>query len=67
MAAEKVKGRTFAQFQKEMIAHATSVLGKKRMGQAMKDYYTQDCWLDQWEDGETPADTVDSDMSYWDS
>ena len=53
---------TFEEFQKQMIAYAKEVQGENYPGD---DYYTQDCWQEYWEDGDSPSDAVISDMGYW--
>jgi len=55
---------TFQDFQKAMIAHAKAAQGENYAGD---DYYLQDeCWREHFNDGDTPEEAVDSDMSYWD-
>lgn len=54
----------FQDFCKAMVSFARRLQGKNYPGD---DYYMQDCWRDYWEDGDSPADAVVSDMSYWES
>ena len=54
---------TFEEFQKEMIAYAKEIQGENYIGD---EYYLEDeSWRDQFVDGDSAKDTVDSDMSYW--
>lgn len=55
-------GLSYPDFVKLMISAAKEIQGDNYAGD---DYYNQDCWMDYWEDGDTPADTVLSDMDHW--
>lgn len=57
---------TFEEFQDAMVAHAKKLQGDNYIGDA---YYRRDepCWRTPFEEGDTPEETVESDMSYWDS
>ena len=55
---------TFEKFQLEMITVAKEIQGENYAGD---EYYLQrDCWLEHFDDGDTPRDTVLSDMEAWD-
>lgn len=54
--------QTFEQYQQAMIIYAKSVQGDNYPGD---EYYTQDCWRDHFDDGDSPEDAVISDMGYW--
>lgn len=53
---------TFEQYQDAMIEYAKEVQGDNYAGD---DYYRQDCWLGNWEDGVSSDDSVDEDTTYW--
>jgi hypothetical protein len=56
---------TFEKFQDAMVAYAKRVQGECYIGD---EYYRRDepCWRDPFEQGDTPEETVSSDMSCWD-
>ena len=54
---------SFEEFQQKMIVYAKSIQGENYPGD---DYYLQDeCWREHYNQGDTPEEAVDSDMSYW--
>ena len=57
---------TFEQFQEAMVARAKELQGDNYIGD---EYYRRDepCWRAPYEDWDTPSETVESDMSYWDA
>jgi hypothetical protein len=55
---------TFEEFKRQMIVEAMEMQGDNYLGD---EYYDQDCWKDQWEQGDSPRDSVISDMGYWES
>ena len=59
----KTATMTFAEFKQQLMAEAREIQGDNYAGD---EYYDQDCWKEHWEDGDTPRDSVLSDMSYWD-
>lgn len=54
---------TFEEFQDAMAAYAKSIQGENYPGD---EFYHQDCWLDNFNDEQTPEEAVHEDMHYWD-
>ena len=56
---------TYEEFCKQMAAYAKSLTGEENY--PGDDYYMSngDTWKDAWQDGMTPEEAVESDMSYW--
>ena len=63
--AERVGERTYEEFCRQMAEYAKTV--QIHDNYAGDEYYMQngDTWEDAWKDGMTPAEAVESDMSYW--
>jgi len=60
----KVEKLSFAQFQFAMIKYAKSIQGENFAGNAY--YLQEECWRENYEDGDTPEEAVLHDMEAWD-
>jgi hypothetical protein len=57
---------SFEQFQQAMIARAKAILGEHyKADEGMDAYYLQESWRENYDNGRTPEESVESDMSYW--